>query len=291
MKFVVTGACGMLGREFVEKARAITNDVVLVDIASSFDDVQCLDIVDLLSVETFLSHIHPDIVVNCAAYTKVDLAETEQELAFAVNSVGPANLARACKKNGIKLVHISSDYVYGGGQDWKSISAIPWKENDVLSPKGIYAHSKRFGDELIESIIPDSHLIVRTSWLYGRYGKNFVHTMLELAKEKSELRVVSDQVGSPTEAKWLADTILKLIKQNASGVFNASSRGNISWFDFASKIMSFSGHATKIVAVSSEEFKRPAPRPSYSTMDVSKLERALGESCPLWDVQLAEYLK
>ena len=300
-RILLTGALGMLGRELAPVLKKAGYELLLTDCREFSAEEQMayplntLDITDCVAVGQLLKQYKPEWVVNCAAYTNVDRAETDYDAAFAVNSIGPANLAQAAKLHGSVVLHISTDYVYGGNSfsspGLKADTAgMPWRETSVLAPCGIYGHSKRLGDELLQYIIPQSHLILRTSWLHGIYGPNFINSMLRLAKQKPELRVVSDQIGSPTWSYWLAQIVQQMIERNARGIFNASSRGNISWFDFAAEVFRQAGLKVKLCPQTSAELGRPAPRPFYSTLDVSKLESFLGISCPDWQTDISGHL-
>lgn len=286
MRIVVIGANGLLGRYVCADFSKAGHDVVPVGGPGSELSVQ-LDIRFLEQAELCLQGLKPDWLINCAAYTAVDRAESEQELAFAVNSIGPGNLARAAKKLGARMAHVSSDYVFGSYSDRQT----PFRENELLRPCGIYGHSKRFGDELVLSELGNRALITRTSWLHAAGGPNFVDTIARVGAERDVLKVVNDQFGSPTWAPWLSETIVSLVANDASGVYHTSSRGDISWFDFAQEIIKVWGLTTKVEPQSSEELSRPAPRPRYSTLDVSKLEAFLGRDCPSWRWGLEQHFK
>ena len=289
-RYLVTGAVGMLGRDLVARLRSRLNPAAmfLTDVAVT-DGCTLLDISDEKAVAAAVREFRPDWIINCAAYTNVDGAEKNYSAAFAVNSFGPLNLSRAVLGSKTRLLHISTDYVFGGTQS--APSSNPLGELSPLAPCGVYGYSKAFGDQFIQSTLPaEQWLILRTSWLHGKHGPNFVHTMLRLGREQDELRVVDDQIGSPTWTGFLADSALALIERQAFGIFNVSSRGGISWYEFTCEIMKQAGLPAAVKTMTSAELNRPAPRPPYSTLDVSKLETFLGEPCPDWRKDLREHL-
>lgn len=284
-EILVIGARGMLGGELARLLERSNARVVLADIRAG-DKTVYLDITDSTAVGHAIDRFHPRVVINCSAYTNVDGAESDYRTAFAVNSSGPRNLAKACAASGAKLIHFSTDYVYNGQAGRQQ----PIPEDEDIEPLGVYGLSKAFGDELIRSFLPDDHLILRTSWLHGSGGPNFVHTMLKLGREKEQIAVVDDQFGSPTWTGWLAETALKLMQRGFCGIYNASSRGNISWFDFAVEIFKQTEMNVKVVRQTTAQLNRPAPRPAYSTLDLRKLEEALGEPCIDWRDGLRAHL-
>ncbi|HEB62693.1 MAG TPA: dTDP-4-dehydrorhamnose reductase, partial [Bacteroidetes bacterium] len=230
MKILVTGANGQLGRSL----RKIKDQYPEMEFI--FTDIEELDITDIAEVNAFFNEHNPDFCINTAAYTNVDKAETEQDINYKVNVTGPENLAIACRNNGTKLIHISSDYVYNNDSD-----QIMTEEHKNI-PKGEYAKSKLEGENKIKGILTDFY-IIRTSWLYSEFGNNFVQTIIRLCKDRKELNVVNDQIGSPTYATDLAYAIMKIIKSNKDlfGVYNFSNEGFISWYDFAKKIVEIKG--------------------------------------------------
>ncbi len=245
-----------------------------------------LNILNAEKVKNLLAEHKPAVVINCAAYTKVDMAEVEKDKAFAVNGVGVYNLAKECKKIGAKLVHISTDYVFDGNKK------TPYHPFDVCNPLNVYGLSKLYGEHLLIHSGCE-YLIARTSWLYGIYGENFVKKMLELAEERKSIEVVNDQFGSPTFTHTLAKYLVMLVKKDVSGIFHVTDRtGNgISWFTFAKKIMEVFGKDVEIKPVTSDKFTRPAKRPQYSVLDLEITEALLGERLPFWEVSLGEYKK
>jgi dTDP-4-dehydrorhamnose reductase len=290
---LLTGALGMLGQDLAAELKSTGARFISADMRDDpGKQITTLDITDSAAVEKIVAQVSPSWIINCAAYTDVDKAEANYQTAFLVNTVGTANLALAARVNNCRLLHVSTDYVYGGGIVQKdSQQRTPYREDSPLAPCGIYGLSKRFGDEFALHILPQACLIVRTSWLYGQHGPNFVHTMLRLGHEKTEIKVVNDQIGSPTWSRWLAQVLVQLVERKAQGIFHASSHGNISWFDFAREIFTQAGMTTKVDPQSTAELNRPAPRPPYSTLDVAKLEGFLGIRCPDWKESLRGHLR
>lgn len=290
LRILLTGSLGMLAGDLVPQLIARGATLELTDHRDGLAGgkrIQSLDICDAARVNEVVRATHPAWIVNCAAYTAVDKAEAEKETAFAVNAKGPENLARAAAEVGACLLHISTDYVFGGGAKQSN----PYLETDAFDPCGVYGESKCAGDKIVAEILPAAHLIVRPSWLHGTHGPNFLETILKAAREKPELRVVNDQVGSPTYAAWLAQTICELIEKNARGTFHATSRGNISWFDFAAEIIAQAGFSTRLLPQTTQELNRAAPRPYFSTLDLGKLEGYLARPCPSWKVGVREHLQ
>ncbi len=282
----------MLAGDLVPQLAAAGVELELVDVRRgqrAGRTINALDITDEKAAKKAIQSAKPNWIVNCAAYTQVDNAEKEYDAAFNVNAAAVGSLARIAREARIPMMHISTDYVFGGakaGSEHRS----PIAEDAPLSPCGIYGQSKRFGEDLLQSILPEQHLLVRTSWLHGIHGPNFIDTMLRLAGEKTSLKVVNDQHGSPTWTGWLASTLVKLLAKNARGVYHASSRGNITWFDFAKEIFHQAQLPMEILPQTSAELNRPAPRPPYSVLDVTKIERALGEVCISWQECIAQHL-
>jgi dTDP-4-dehydrorhamnose reductase len=225
----------------------------------------------------------PDAVINCAAWTKVDAAETEHEAAFRANAVGPRLLAQACEAAGVLLCHVSTDYVFDG------TAAAPIPETARTNPLGVYGTSKLAGEDAIREVAPQ-HQIVRTSWLYGQDGPNFVLTMLRLGAERDELRVVSDQRGAPTWTGHLAPALMTLVERGETGTYHLSNAGETTWASFATTIMAVAGLHCRIVPISTAEYGATAPRPAYSVLD-NAAWRALGEPpLPAWEKGLQRYL-
>ena len=242
-----------------------------------------LDITDLNQVREVLSNYMPTVLVNCAAYTKVDEAEEEPEKANLVNGLGVRNLALACRKLDISLVHISTDYVFNGNRD------TPCRIFDARDPINAYGYSKYLGERYLETINP-KYFLVRTSWLFGSGGPNFVSTILRAALKKGELRVVNDQFGCPTYALDLACFLLKLVKTGAYGVYHVTNQGITSWYEFAKEIVKQAGINIPVLAVSSDEYTRPAKRPKNSALDPFPLQETVGVLPPSWQDALSRFL-
>lgn len=283
----------MLGREVCRVLRARGARVVATALdPDPSEGEKHLDICDAGEVDEVVRQLRPSVIINCAAYTRVDDAEREYGKALETNAAGPLHLARVAARSSAALVHISTDYVFGGESPGTAGSlARPYREDDPLRPCGMYGHSKRLGEELVRTALPGGHLIVRTSWLFGPEGPNFVATMLRLGAERPVLAVVNDQIGSPTWAPWLAEVLAKLVEREARGTFHASSRGGISWYEFAREVLARAGLPAAVEPQTTAELARPAPRPAYSVLDVDKLEQCLGERCPEWQAEIQRHLQ
>ena len=269
---LVVGANGMLGRDLMT---VLPGELRGVDIGE-------IDITSLDSVRTVVVTLKPEVVVNAAAYTNVDDCETNRDLAFAVNGDGVGHLARVSADIGAKLVHISTDYVFDGGK------GSPYREDDPTGPLSVYGQSKLLGEQNAR-LNPD-HLIIRTQWLYGLHGKNFVETMLRLATERTELSVVDDQIGSPTWTVDLARAIRALVETGCRGTYHAANAGFCSWNEFARAIFAAAGVKITVKPMTTTELNRPAPRPLYSTLDCGKLARDSGFTPQDWRAALKTYL-
>ena len=228
----------------------------------------------------------PDYCINCAAYTAVDKAESEQEFAFLVNGESVGALAAICKEFGTKLIHISTDYVFDG------ISPEPYREDEHTDPVNVYGASKRLGEELCLQNNPDA-IIIRTAWVYSAFGHNFVKTMLRLMREKPVINVVNDQVGAPTYAADLARVMMKIIEDGSwtPGIYHYSNRGRISWYDFANTIKEMTGSACQVNPIPSQQYPTPATRPSFSLLDTGKIQRIYHVNIPLWKDSLQQCLQ
>lgn len=270
---LVVGSKGMLGQELM----------TLLGSAARGVDVGEIDITDLESVQRVLLTLKPRVVINAAAYTDVDGCESNVELAMQVNGEGVAHLAMISKEIGAKLVHVSTDYVFDGGK------GSPYVEDDLLKPLSVYGESKLAG-EMNTWFNPD-HLIVRTQWLYGHGGKNFVETMLNLAAQRDELTVVDDQIGSPTWTRDLALAIKALIDKGCTGTYHAANSGFVSWNGFAKEIFRLAGLDVKVNPMTTAELNRPATRPLYSTLDCGKLAQDTGFVPQPWQEALKSYLE
>ncbi len=285
MNVLITGANGQLGRELVRLGQTVDFEVY------PFDRQQ-LDITDKNRLNRVLERISPSVVINAAAYTHVDRAENESDLAYAVNTNGPAYLARYCADKRLALIHISTDYVFDGTQD------RPYKESDPIAPLGIYGHSKAQGESAVRSTLAN-HIIVRTSWLYGVYRHNFVKTILKLAAERKSLRVVADQSGSPTSAEDLAKTVLIIAekigthKKSEWGTYHYCGAGITSWHGLAKKVIELATpYATlqtrQVEAISTAEWPTPAPRPPYSALNCTRLKNQFGIDPQPWQQSLKQ---
>ncbi|MCX9079738.1 MAG: dTDP-4-dehydrorhamnose reductase [Candidatus Methanoperedens sp.] len=277
MKVLVTGAGGMLGRDLIPMLREVHSIVAFVR--------QDLDISDRYAVNQAVRNTEPDIVVNCAAFSAVDRAETERDRAFIVNGIGVQNLALACRKLDIPLCHISTDYVFNGRK------LTPYTPFDRPLPLNVYGESKFAGEQYIQWIL-NRFYIIRTSWLYGKAGNSFVSTVLSLSREQEEIRVVEDQTGSPTSTLSLSQAILSLIETGAYGIHHFTDRtdGGISWFDFAAEIVRLAGSTARVVPVPTAEFPRPAQRPGYSVLDTSLFPVVTGHTPVPWKEALTQAL-
>ena len=280
-KILVIGGNGQLGNCFQKLAPDFENEFEF-----NFTDSSTIDITNEDQVSEFFNDYKPDFCINASAYTAVDLAESEPEKAFAVNADGVANLAQACKENNTILIHISTDYVFDGE------SNISYSEDNFTNPQGVYGASKLKGEELALEIQPKT-IVIRTSWLYSEFNKNFVKTMLNLFSTKDELGIVADQFGQPTNANDLAEAVMKIIKteQKIYGVYHFSNYPETTWFGFAEKIAEFSGSSIKLNAIATEQFPTPAKRPKRSTMALDKIEKNFGIDPKHWENSLQECIE
>ena len=247
-------------------------------------DLDELDITDRRAVEDRVVALAPDVLVNAAAYTDVDRSEVEEGLAFQVNADAAANLAVACRKARARLIHVSTDYVFDGTE------RRPYSEEDTPNPLGAYGRSKWEGEQRIREVLPEACL-VRTAWLYGKAGKNFVKAILAQAEQKNRLRVVDDQRGSPTFTLDLARALRAAAEKGLQGTYHVTNQGACTWLGFAEKILELTGkQGVAVDPISTEELARPAPRPANSVLDCSKFEKATGMKLRPWEDALAEYL-
>lgn len=273
MRILVTGANGQLGREIAKQGTE--HELILTDRYS-------LNITNLEAVHSLFKEVKPQAVIHCAAYTQVDQAEDDRDEAFRVNVVGAQNIASKCLEINARMVYISTDYVFdGAGQK-------PYREFDAVNPQTVYGRTKWQGEEIIRQIL-GSHYIVRTAWLYGE-GSNFVKTMINLAKDRDELRVVHDQVGTPTSTVDVAKAVFALLKQGSFGTYHATCQGACSWYDFACEIFRQMDSKVRVIPVTTEEFKRSAKRPAYSVLDNYMLRMTVGDPMRSWQEALKEYL-
>ena len=271
-KILVTGSNGQLGSELKE---LLPNAI--------FTDADVLDITNPNAINSFVKNNNIEIIINCAAYTAVDKAEDEHELAQRINCDGPKNLA----ETGCKIIHISTDYVFDGK------ACQPYTPDNKPAPISVYGKTKLAGETaVIESA--KEYIIIRTAWLYSSYGNNFVKTMRRLGSERETINVVYDQIGSPTYAKDLAETIVKILPQmnnNTNGIYHFSNEGVCSWYDFAKEIMELSNLSCKVSPILSAEYPTKATRPFYSVLDKSKLRKTFNISIPHWKESLRKCLK
>ena len=276
-KILVTGANGQLG-QCLQKISSQFEEFEFI-----FTDSETLDITIKEEVNDFFWQNAPDFCINAAAYTAVDLAETDIEKAFLVNADGTENLAEACAENNAQFIHVSTDYVFDGENN------LSYTEEDFTNPLGVYGASKLAGDELALEVNPCS-VIFRTSWVYSEFGKNFVKTMLNLFATKDELNIVADQFGQPTNANDLAEAIMKIIKSEkiTPGIFNFSNLGRISWFDFAEKIAELSDAKIKLNAIETSQYPTPAKRPKNSVLDLDKISKTYAVPLKPWEESLED---
>lgn len=270
-KILVTGANGQLGKELKQLESKYPQFEFI------FLSREDLTIHHFELVRNFFKGYHPRYLINCAAYTAVDRAETEKDLAFQVNGEAVGVLAAVCKEYGTKFLHISTDYVFDG------TASAPYKEDAATNPQSVYGASKLEGEKEALHFNTDT-IIIRTSWVYSEYGRNFVKTMIKLMNEKEQLYVVNDQIGSPTYAADLADAIMQIISSGkwSPGIYHYSNEGVISWFDFAVAIRDLTGSTCKVTAIPTTSYPTPAKRPVYSVLDKSKIAGTYGISLKDW---------
>ncbi|MBI5885207.1 MAG: dTDP-4-dehydrorhamnose reductase [Deltaproteobacteria bacterium] len=283
MKILVTGSEGQLGRDLIPRLKAAGHDVCGYDVGS-------LDITDAAKTSELVAAEKPFVIINCAAYTQVDKAETERDAAYAVNRDGAANLAQAAARCKARLIHISTDFVFDG------LKSTPYAEADAVNPLSVYGASKLAGEEAVAGRLPE-HIIVRTAWLYGGQGNNFVKTILRLASERESLNIVYDQIGTPTWTSDLSDAIVLTVKAVESGktpygVYHYTNEGVASWYDFAVAIVEEARRRGLKVKCNSLEpiltsgYPTPAKRPAYSVLDKEKFKKTFGVEIPYWRVSL-----
>ena len=276
-KILLTGSSGQLGSSL----RFISNKYS--EFQFEFTDINELDICNLESLKEYLIKNSPHFVINCAAYTAVDKAESEPDVCYLLNAEAVKNLAEACKLVNSKLIHISTDYVFDGRQ------SIPYREDDSPNPETVYGKSKLKGELYLKDNA--DAIMIRTSWLYSQFGHNFLRTILKYGNEKEELRVVNDQNGSPTFASDLAEGILSIIGDTFKpGIYHYCNNGIITWFDFAKEIIEESGLNCKIIPIETKNYPTPAPRPAYSVLDTGKIRDAFGLTIPDWKSSLHKCL-
>lgn len=277
-KILVTGKNGQVGWE-LQRTLSVLGHVVAIDC----DEV---DFSSPDSLRTVVRQIKPDLIVNAAAYTAVDKAESEPQISMAVNGIAPGILAEEAKRLGAILVHYSTDYIFDG------TSTTPYREDDAPKPLSVYGHTKLAGDRAIQAV-GGSYLILRTSWVYGTRGNNFLHTMLKLANTKPQLRVVNDQIGAPTWSRLIALSTAQMLAQSMTthnapwGIYNLTSAGHISWHGFAQAIFKQRDLSIEVIGIPTSEYPTPAKRPAFSVLSNQKLQKTFGLTMPSWDAALA----
>ncbi|TWI19956.1 dTDP-4-dehydrorhamnose reductase [Sphingobacterium siyangense] len=279
MKIVITGANGQLGSEL--------KDLLKLDATKEcfFLDRKQLPLDQVSIIQDILAVYHPDLIIHTGAYTAVDKAESEQDLADAVNHLATEEIAQYCRLNNVRLIAISTDYVFDGTSD------KPLLESAVVDPINTYGLTKLKGEQAVQKWLPDG-IIIRTSWVYSAYGHNFVKTMVRLMSEREEISVINDQIGSPTYARDLAQAILYIVDNAhwSGGIYNYSNEGEISWYDFARAICEIKNLNCKIQAIPSTSYPTPAKRPHYSLLDKMKIKETYNVSVPYWKDSLTEML-
>ena len=278
MKILIIGARGMLGRD-LQPILSPRHEVIGTDLDE-------LDITRPGKLREALDSLRPDVVINLAAVTDVDGCESQRERAFLVNAHGALEVARGCAATGARLIHLSTDYVFDG------TSPVPYTEEILPRPLNVYGESKLLGERGVQET-EGNYLILRTAWLYGQHGKNFVDTILRLSSQQAEIRVVNDQRGSPTYTRDLSRAIELLLKREERGVLHVTNSGSCTWFEFAGKILALKSPGdprVRLLPISSAELGRPAKRPSNSVLDCSKFERIAGWKMRHWEEGLKEYI-
>jgi len=276
MSLLLTGAAGMLAAAMRRTVPAGIRLEVLTR--------RELDVGDAAAVAAVIARLKPEWVINCAAYTAVDQAETEPESAYRVNTAGPLHLATAVRHAGGRLLHFSSDYVFDGARD------TPYREDDPPRPLSVYGRSKLAGEYAVRDILPERHLIVRSQWLFGAGGKNFVATILHLAAQQQRLRVVNDQVGRPSHAADLARAVWRLLERGARGTVHVANEGSCTWFDLATAAVAAAGLEAVVEPCRTADVPRPARRPAYSVLDCSRFLALAGERLPPWQAAVRSYV-
>ena len=280
MKLLITGSNGQLGNELVniivcKRAEIGTISPAYRDCEITAVDIDDMDITDLGSVRKVISSVKPDAVINCAAMTNVNGCESDYETAMKVNAIGPRNIAVACEEIGAKLVQVSTDYVFSGDAD------RPYCEWDIVAPCGIYGKSKALGEKYASEHCSRT-FIVRTAWLYGYVGKNFVKTIISAARKNGTVKVVNDQFGNPTSANDLAYHILKLILTEEYGIYHCTGNGVCSWYDLAKRVIERSGTDAEVLPCTTDEYPTPAKRPAYSALNNLMLSCTVGDEMRDW---------
>jgi dTDP-4-dehydrorhamnose reductase len=276
MRILLFGHKGMLGSDLLSQLSRKHEITGL--------DKDEIDIASAKECEKAIAEKMPDMVINAAAFTNVDACETAEKECFAVNAEAVKNIAAACRGKNIRIVHFSTDYVFDG------TGSTPYEEDHPCNPINVYGASKLAGERYLQSL-SDNYILVRTAWLYGKNGKNFVRTILEKAQTTNKLEVVDDQIGSPTYTRDLAAAVDLLIDQNLTGIFHITNRGNCSWFQFAEKILQEAGVSeVRVLPIKSTELTRPAKRPQYSVLSMQKFGRTTRRTMQPWQLALQDYL-
>ncbi|MGH4120748.1 dTDP-4-dehydrorhamnose reductase [Clostridium sp.] len=277
MKILITGSNGQLGREIAKQYKEKKDiDLILTDVSD-------LDITNVYRVNSFVCENKPDVIINCAALTDVDKCETEIDMAYRINTIGPKNLATAANQIGAEIIQVSTDYVFSREIN-KSLT-----EFDKVNPETIYGKTKLEGEILVKNHNP-KHYIVRTAWLYGD-GNNFVKTMINLSKTNKTLKVVNDQKGTPTSTVDLARVIIKLVEDKNYGLFHCTCKGECTWYEFTKEIFRLKGIDTEVLPCTTGEFPRLAKRPEYSVLRNYMLELTTGDTTRSWQEAICEYLR
>lgn len=277
MKVFVTGVKGQLGHD-------VMNELTERGIQAVGVDIEEMDITDAACVARVIKEAAPDAVIHCAAYTAVDAAEENEELCRRVNAEGPRNIAMVCRELDIKMIYISTDYVFSGQGD------RPWEPDDAREPQSVYGQTKYEGELAVQELL-DKYFIVRIAWVFGINGKNFVKTMLKLAETHDTIRVVNDQFGSPTYTYDLAKLLADMVLTEKYGIYHATNEGSCSWYDFACAIFEEAGVSVNVVPVTTEEYGAKAKRPANSRMNKDKLAEQGFEKLPPWQDALKRYVE
>lgn len=288
MKILITGAKGQLGKQIINILKngeseigKISKEYINSEIIGV--DVDELDITDLNAVRKYFSEVKPEVVINCAAYTNVDACESNEDIAFKINAIGPRNLAIVANEVDVKLLHVSTDYVFNGE------GTVPFKEYDKVDPVSVYGKTKLAGENFVREIAK-KYYIVRTAWLYGYEGNNFVYTIMKAGKANGKLTVVDDQRGNPTNAEDLAHHMLKIAITEEYGTYHCTGTGECSWYDFACRIIEYANIECKVETVNSDTYVRAAKRPSYSSLDNMMLRCTVGDEMRVWEEALKVFI-
>jgi len=283
-RILVIGARGMLGRDLVERLHSSYGTGFGAEWEILAWDLDEIDIQKEQETRTRIEDVHPEIVINLAAYTNVDGCETQVEKAYGINGEGMKYVALGAAKCRARVVYLSTDYVFDGRKK------EPYLETDSPEPLNVYGHSKLMGERHLQALT-EKGLIVRTQWLYGKYGNNFISAILRHARERGEVSIVNDQTGSPTYTRDLASALCLLIQRGAQGIFHVSNSGECTWYAFGQMVLDLCGlHSVKVKPISSQELGRPALRPSYSVLGCQKLRQEMGISLRPWSEAVKEYL-